>query len=1170
MRDLFDDFMDELRRRQAGEQPGTGPDHRKQAGLPPASDDDDAPESDPRTDDSEDVPEAGTDDDTPSEREPEDGDSEPVPVSGPVILLDGGAGGRRRTRRRGPGGPNDGAGLTDQFGGRRIALVVIGIVVLVILLLAGSVLDLWTDVIWYRSVGFDSVFWTRLWSQFILFIGTGLGALIFLLVNIWLAGRLVPPPDPDRPSSLSGFLDRLATAGGPFEDRGPFGSPGGPSGLSGRGRSPGVRYRGPFNGPGNDPSGAGGSGRPPGRANSTRGVFGDSGGLGGSGIATDELPDLTPVGFWLIVGLAVLLALGLGVALSGQWETIQLWLHQVPFGTDPAQPVTDPVFHRDIGFFLFQLPFLRLVQSTANGILLVGLIVVAARYGLAAMRGGFTATTPIRVHLAVLGGLYLLSVAAGYQLDKYDLSYSTQGFVAGVSYTDQNARFLAFDVLTVVAALAAALLVGAAFTKLIWPFGLAIGVWLAASVVLSGIYPQLVQRFSVEPNQYAQETPYIANNISMTRLAFGLDGWHELDYNGESPLTAQAVAAEAPTFTNARLWDYRPLGATLDQIQTVRQYYDFTDVDTDRYELNGETRQVMLAARELAQDRSDSSSWVNQRLTYTHGIGIAMVPVNSVTPEGLPLLLIKDLPPVSVPGAPTIAQPRIYFGERPSSYVIVDTNQPEFDYPSGTGSSVSSVDQAAKTTWSGTTGIRLENTLTRLLFAARFKDLNLLISDQITPQSQLLMHRSLSDRLQLIAPFLRYDKDPYIVIGADGNLYYIQDAYTVSDRFPDAQPFDPASLPAGTGLSGDSINYLRNSVKVVMNAYTGTMGFYAADPSDPILRAYEGVFPALFQPLDSMPSDLRGHVRIPEELFDVQTRVYATYHVTATETFYRRADLWTVPTASGSDTSLTPEAYYVVMRMPGEPNTEFLLLQPLVPAQRPNMIAWVAARNDGTQYGEVRVYRFPQDTSVRGPTQIEAQIDADPVISAQISLWNQSGSKVIRGNLIVLPVQNSLIYLQPVYLQSTTSAFPQFQKIVVASATRIVWGNTLGEAVAALLAGGPGGPVPTPTPTPTPGPSGSPGASPGASAAPTPTPSAGPIPAPPAGDLAGLIAYANLHFQLAQDALKAGDFARYGAEIAAVQQALQLLDQLAPGIATPAPSAVPAPTSSGPAASPSP
>lgn len=933
----------------------------------------------------------------------------------------------------------------------------------------------WTDVLWYRSVGFESVLWTRVGAASGLFLGGFAVTLIVLLANLVVAGRLAPPPDAGAAAALGDFFDRLNRAASSPAGGGRFG--------------PGPRV-----------------------------VSSDR----------DALPDLTPLAKYVIAGFSVLAALAVGGGLGAGWETVLLWIHRVPFAPTGAA-VTDPVFGQDISWFLFTLPFLHAVQGIFNSLVLMSLLVAGARYLVGVLRSGLRLPTPVRVHLAILGSLFLLSVAAGYQLDKYDLVYSTRGFAVGVSYTDAHAQFLAFDVLTILSALAAAFLVGAAFTRWKRPLGAVIVTWFVASFLIGTVYPEIVQRFTVVPNQLAQESPYIANNIAMTRLAYNLTNWDPpTDYSGEATLTQAQITADAATFQNARLWDYRPLGDTLGQLQTVRQYYTFVDVDTDRYTIGGQTRQVMLSARELNLAANPTAvGWVNQRIIYTHGIGLVMVPVNEVTPEGQPVLFVKDLPPASVDGAPTVTEPRIYFGEKPTGYVVVGAKQPEFDYPQGGSDATASV---KTTVWSGSTGIPLNTTLDRLLFAIRFGDLDLLISDQVTSSSQLLMYRDLGTRLQLLAPFLKYDKDPYVVVDGQGHLDYIQDAFTTSDRFPNAQPFDPSTLD-GSGLGTDPIDYIRNSVKVVMNAYDGSMRFYVADPTDPIIRDYEAIFPDLFHPLSELPADLAPHLRVPEEMFNVQTQMYGRYHVQDVQTFFRTDDQWTVPAPTTSTQSLPSQAYYVVMRIPGEANPEFLLLQPMVPKDRPNMIAWVAARNDAPNYGTVRVFRFPTNTTVLGPAQIEARIDQDPTISAQVTLWNASGSTVIRGNLIVVPVGDSLVYLQPVYLQSTSSKFPEFERIVVASPTTVVWGQTLSEALNLLLAGN-GQPTPTPTPQPTPGP--------GASATPTPTAAPG-LPT----DVPGLIAYANTHYALAQQALKDGDFARYGQEIDLVGKAIAQLDQLA-------------------------
>jgi len=1132
MRDLFDDFLRELNERQAQAQ-GRGPQRPKPGDDEPRDDeprdDDGSPGGDApgpgdrpdletsdtetpgsggldaETTDAEDLAEAGS-----AGEEPETPDLQEPTVIPPA--RGGGRGGRGggRPPRRPVGGPDDGGSWRDRLGalGPQVLLVVVGLVLFAAVFVIGIGLDIATDAIWYQSVGYDAVFWTRLGVQVALFVVGLVVALVFLLANLWLAGRLAPPPDAQAGERVRGIVGRLGAAArtsteGSWGRTDPFGGP----------------RRGPGSRPGGD--------APPARPTIA--------------FEAEDIPDLSPLAIGGLVVIAVLAALGTAGALAGSWDTILLWQNRVPFDPSTASAVVDPVFGRDVSYYFFELPFLRLVQALVGGLLVAALVVAGGRYLLAAARGGGF-PTPVRVHLGILGGLYLLTVAAGYQLGKLELVYSTRGVATGVSYTDQAAQFFAFDALTIVAGLVAALLVGGAFTRWIWPLGAGIAVWFGLSILLGNVYPEVIQRFTVDPNQYAQEQPYIANNIAMTRLSYELADWEDRSYRGDTPLTADDIIEEAATFQNARLWDYRPLQTTLDQIQTVRQYYDFVDVDVDRYEIGGEIRQVMLSARELAPERNpQAGSWVNQRIVFTHGFGITMVPVNEVDSQGLPRLIIRDLPPVASAGAPDVTEPRIYFGERPNDWVVVGARQAEFDFPIGTGDGTEGESQETFT-WTGTTGIRLDSILSQLLFAARFRDLNLLISDQVTSSSQLLMHRSLGDRLTRIAPFLAYDKDPYVVVNDEGRLVYIQDAYTVTNRFPNAQAFDGSSLGAESGLGGTTFNYIRNSVKVVMDAYDGTMTFYVADPSDPLIRAWQGVFPTLFRPLAELPEGLRSHLRVPEELFNVQTLMFANYHVTDPLVFFQGDDLWTVPQIQpGSGTNQLPqEAYYVYMRMPGESEPEFLLLQPMVPQKRPNMIAWVAARNDGDQYGNVRVYRFPRDTSVFGPVQIEARIDQDPQISAQISLWSQAGSEVIRGNLIVIPVQDSIIYLEPIYLQSTGSAIPEFTKIVVASPTKIVWGDTLEEALALLLAGGP-----EPTPTPTPGPSPSPGGSP------APTASPGATAAP--GDAQALIRYANQQFEAAQEALRRGDFAAYGVHIAEVERALQQLEILAAGSPTPAP-----------------
>ncbi len=1106
MSDPFEEYLRELARRERGDD--AAPDAGSTSdGDERPGDDADAPLEDAET--------ASTADEAAADEAAADGKEsaeEPTPISG-----------RRRRGGRPPGGPADGA-VGFRPSGRAILGLLVFVLVLFAIAFLGSILDIWTDSIWFSSVGYSDVFWTRVGTQVVLFVAALVAALLVFSLDLFLAGRLAPPPGTggSRLRELFGRLGEAATAG-----------QGAASRMGGRDRY-GDAW-GPFG------ATTPGRGTPP--------------------VEVDiDIPDLVPIGRWVLVAIALLAALTLAGTVAGGWQTILLFQHRVPYAPEGLPAVTDPIFGRDIGFFLFDLPFLRLVQSVASGVLIAALVLALGRYLLAAVRGGLDFKTAPRLHLAVLAGLWLLVVAFGYQLDKLELSYAANGVTTGVSYADANARFLAYDVLTVVAALTAAFLVGAAFTRAMWPVGLAVGVWFIASFALGTVYPEVVQRFVVTPNEYATQEPYIRNNIAMTRLAYELDAWKSTPYDGSAPLTREALVQDADTFTNARLWDYRPLGATLDQLQTVRQYYDFYDVDVDRYVLDGKRRQVMLSGREMALDKNPQAlTWINERIVFTHGFGLAMVPVNAVDDQGLPQLIIENLPPVSTGGAPEVTEPRIYFGERPNGWVLVGARQPEFDFPVGD----QTTGGEATTRWSGSTGIKVDSTLTRLLFALRFRDLNLMITDQITSDSQILVNRSLAERVTAIAPFLRFDKDPYLVVTPDGRMAYIQDAYTVSDRFPGAEYFDASVLGTDSGLANATFNYVRNSVKIVMDAYDGTMSFYVADPSDPLIRAYQGVYPTLFASLDAMPADLRDHLRVPEERFNVQARTFARYHVTNTQSFYNKDDLWTIPTnPPGATQQLPPEAYYVIMRTPGEPQAEYLLLQPMVPAQRPNMIAWVAARNAPGTYGQVSVYQLPRDTSTLGPTQIEARIDQDPVISSQITLWNQSGSSVIRGNLVVVPVGDAIVYLEPIYLQSTASAFPQFTKIVVATSTTVEWADTLREALEKVVAN-----EPSASPTPSPG-----GPSPSPGATPTPRPTASPGGSPVPGDVAGIVAYANLHFELAQAALRQGDFATYGDEMKLVESALAELSRLtgaspAPTLApatpvplpTPAPSATPAP-----------
>jgi uncharacterized membrane protein (UPF0182 family) len=1105
---MFDDFLEELRRRQAEKEATEG---RPHDGSDDATGGDSASEG-KREDDT--MRSSGTGSD--------DGEHDDGPGPRPVFRQGGFGGGSRRYTR----------GPSDEFPEIHISRgwIVLGVIALAIIVLVtifALTVGLATDAIWFQSVGYGSVFWTRLGTQILFFVVGVAVAFAVLWINVWLAGRFIPKGQLRR-FSLDDFLDRFSVeryfGGGNFGG-GNFGS-------------------GPF-------------GASPKRT------------VGGESVA---VPDLGRPVFWTLLGVAVLVALTLGGLALGGWNTIQLFLHKVPFGQ------TDPTFGKDISFYLFELPFYRLIQSYAISLLFVALVMVSVRYLVAVVSGASMPTTA-RVHLGILAALWLWAAAIGYQLDRYELVYSgTSTIFQGASNADINAKVVAINVMTVLTAFVGCFLVGFALTRWRAPLVLTLLFWAGAFLVLEVGFPQLYQRISVEPNQQAQESPYINDNIDMTRLAFNLNSWTSIPDSPGPTVTESSVASESSTIQNVRLWDYRPLGQALDQLQVIRTYYNFSDVDTDRYVFNTAeacapaappcVRQVMIAGREFdpakyAAQNSSEVSWVNLHISYTHGMGLAMVPVNEFATGGQPNLLISNLPPASTEGAPTITQPRIYFGTNQSDYVIVDAASQEFDYPSTGG-----VGGDAYTTWTGTTGIKLDTPLSRLLFAARFGDLNLLISNQITGSSQLLFNRSIQDRVSAIAPFLRYDKDPYLVITADGRLDYVQDAFTTSAAFPDANPYDPGTDASLNGLAGDPFNYIRNSVKVVMDAYDGTTTFYVADPSDPIIQAWEGVFPGVFKPLADMPADIRGdpanpitnpgHLRYPEDMFNAQNTMFEKYHVTDPVVFFKNGDVWSVPQNSSSTTGSGPnppeqlplEAYYIQMRMPGQANPEFLLLQPMAPSGRKNMIAWVAAHSDPAHYGQVTVVDFPVGSNVLGPEQMESKVNSNPDISGKISLLTQGGSQLILGNLLVIPLQDSLLYVEPVYLVSTNNPIPALVKVVVGTPTQVVWGDSLQDALNQIYAGQ--GAI-TPGSSPAPGASPTPGASLSPPTA-TPTSVGTPVALPSislSGNAQQLITEASQHYQAAQVALGNKDLATYQREMDIVGQ---LLAQLQSVVGTPAPS----------------
>lgn len=723
----------------------------------------------------------------------------------------------------------------------------------------------------------------------------------------------------------------------------------------------------------------------------------------------------------VIVSVGAIFALFMGMGLAANWEELLVFLNQSSFG------VSDPVFDRDISFFLFTLPVWQIARGWLMTTVIMTLIATVIMYGVGWR--GRQIRTAVLVHLSILGALLLLLIAWQYRLDAFGLVYSQRGAVFGAGYTDVRAQLPAYNLLAIITTVAAVLLVVIAFLRSAWrAIVVVLVVWLAVAVLAGNIFPGFVQRFQVSPNELNLERPYIDNNIEYTRLAFGLNEVDVRDYDASSELTADALLSEAETVRNIRLWDYRPLLQTYNQVQALRQYYEFNDIDIDRYQINGETRQVMLAARELVPERlnENAQTWVNQRLVYTHGYGVAASPVAQVTRDGLPEFYLKDIPPV---GLIEVTRPQIYFGERTNSYVIGRTNEPEFDYPRGDGN--------VTTRFDADTGIEM-SFMNRLLFALRFADINLLLNQDINPDSQLLWRRQIVERIDEVAPFFEYDSDPYIVINDQGELFWFLDAYTVSNRFPYSEP-------------RGQINYIRNPVKVITNAYDGTMTFYVVDEQEPIAAAYRRIFPDLFRPFDEMPEDLKVHVRYPNGIFAVQADVYRTYHMTNSTEFYNKEDVWAWPEEIFDSQAVLMEPYYVLMSLPDSDDLDFIQILPFTPANRENMIAWLAAQNDPGKYGEKIVYEFGKDTLFFGPKQVEARVDQDPVISAQLSLWNQQGSNVIRGNLLVIPLADSLIYVEPLYLQAATGKIPELKRVIVATADEVVMRESLGLALVELF-----------------------------------------------------------------------------------------------------------------------
>jgi uncharacterized membrane protein (UPF0182 family) len=826
----------------------------------------------------------------------------------------------------------------------------------------------------------------------------------------------------------------------------------------------------------------------------------------------DVAASLSKVATPLVFVLALLFALGA----AGSWMDLLRFINRTAFG------VTDPVFGRDVGFYVFVLPAMATLLGSLRSLVILTLFGVVILY---ILRGRIslppqriTLSSPADRHVAALLVAYLFLTALQIWLVRIpELLYSNTGPLVGASYSDLNARLPALHAVAGTAIIGIGLVIyGMLRGKIVWFTLMAAVAYLIVSILAGGIYPYMVQRFVVAPTELTRELPQLRSHINATRQAWGLANVETRDLTGDAGLTLDDIRANAATIQNVRLWDRAPLLQTFGQLQEIRTYYDFISVDDDRYVIDGRYRQVLLSPRELNAGSLPKRTFINQHLTFTHGLGLTLGPVNEVTVEGLPVLYIKNLPPVSTVSL-KVTRPQLYFGELTDEHVFVNTRQPEFDYPSG--------NEDVYTRYRGTGGVRVGGFIKRALLAMRFGALNILFSGDIGSESRVLYNREIKGRVRQAMPFMRFDSDPYLVIDNKGELYWMVDGFTSTNRYPYSQELD------------DGTNYMRNSLKVTVDAYNGTLAAYVADPSDPLIRTYARIFPGIMKPMSAMPADIRAHIRYPRDLFRVQAGLYATYHMNEPKTFYNREDQWQIPSTPDQKEDDDRFMRHLVMRLPEEKEAEYIYMAPFTPRQKNNLAAWMVARNDGANYGHLRVYRFPKQSLVYGPLQITSRINQDTEISRELTLWDQRGSQVIKGELLVIPIEEALIYVQPIYLRAEGGQIPELKRVVVAFQDRVVMSETLESGLTRLFAGQ--GRIAT---QPVAGAIPSAADTTRASAAPAAPAGTPPVAGAPTAPSGSLLREAQDHYSRAMAAQRSGDWATYGQEIQRLGDVLRRLN----------------------------